>query len=88
MISYRPTPELAAGRTGFRAALGAMVLAAVLGTAAFAPTGVQTATTAPTGVQAATIGTGTGVPASQAAVRREDDDDFPDEGSDANPSRA
>lgn len=43
MISYRPTPKLAAGRTGFKAAMAAMTLAAVIGTSAFAPP----ATTAP-----------------------------------------
>ncbi|MDN4610335.1 hypothetical protein [Arthrobacter burdickii] len=41
MIAYRPTPELTTGRTGFRAALGAMALAAVLGTTAFAPIGAE-----------------------------------------------
>ncbi|WDF33305.1 hypothetical protein PTW37_15870 [Arthrobacter agilis] len=37
MITYRPTPALTAGRKGFRAAVGAMALAAVIGTTAFAP---------------------------------------------------
>lgn len=100
MISYRPTPELAAGRTGFRAALGAMMLAAVLGTAAFAPTGVvatTTVTATTTGTSAATTtgtgnttttGTSTSVPSGPAVVRREDDGGAPDEGFPAHPLQA
>lgn len=69
MISYRPTPELTPGRRGLRAALGAVVLAAVLGTTAFAPTGAGTATAA-ADARAAVVGTT--VAAEQAVVRRQD----------------
>ncbi|MEG9249407.1 hypothetical protein V6S67_15065 [Arthrobacter sp. Soc17.1.1.1] len=67
MISYRPTPEPTPGRRGLRAALGAMVLAAVLGTTAFAPAGADTATAA-----ADAVVVGATVAAEQAVVRRQD----------------
>ncbi len=70
MISYRPTPELTPGRKGLRAALGAMALAAVLGTTAFAPAGADNATAAADARAAVVVGTT--VPADQAVVRRQD----------------
>ena len=44
MISYRPVPELVLGRKGFKSAIAAMAMAAVIGTTAFAP---QAASAAP-----------------------------------------
>ncbi|MDQ0736131.1 hypothetical protein [Arthrobacter agilis] len=68
MISYRPTPELTPGRRGFRAAVGAMALAAVLGTTAFAPMGAEAAAPGPD-TRAAVVGAT--VPADPALVRRQ-----------------
>ncbi|OUM41871.1 hypothetical protein [Arthrobacter sedimenti] len=85
MISYRPTPELTAGRTGFKAAIGAMALAAVLGTTAFAPIGAESdpqAEEAPAVVGAAAIGA---IPAEQALLRR---DGSLDQGAAAGPLQA
>ncbi|MGV0111132.1 hypothetical protein [Arthrobacter sp. CP30] len=82
MISYRPTPELAVGRKGFRAAISAMALAAVLGTTAFAPVGADTsvASEARAGVIVETT-----VPAEQALIRRQDTGGSLDEGAAAGP---
>lgn len=68
MISYRPTPELTTGRKGFQAAIGAMVLATVLGTTAFGPVGTDTvnAAAAPAIVVSSTV------PAEQTVLRRQD----------------
>ncbi|WP_104116300.1 hypothetical protein [Arthrobacter sp. B1805] len=82
MISYRPIPELTAGRRGFRAAIGAMALAAVLGTTAFAPIGAE----APAASAARTaVVVGSTVPAEQAIVRREDTGGSLDQGAAAGP---
>ncbi|WP_146069650.1 hypothetical protein [Arthrobacter sp. B0490] len=83
MISYRPTPDLAPGRRGLRAALGAMALAAVLGTTAFAPAsaGAAPAADAHAVVVAA-------APAEQAIVRRQDTGGSLDRGAAAGPLRA
>lgn len=80
MISYRPTPELTAGRKGFRAAIGAMALAAVLGTTAFAPTGA-----APSVASEARAVVGTTVPAEPAVVRRQDTEGSLDQGAAVGP---
>ena len=84
MISYRPTPELTAGRKGFRAAIGAMALAAVLGTTAFAPIGAKTpmASEARAGVVETTV------PAEQATVRRQDTGGSLDQGAATGPLTA
>ena len=85
MISYRPTPELTAGRKDFRAAIGAMALAAVLGTTAFAPIGAKTpiASEARAGVVVETT-----VPAEQATVRRQDTGGSLDQGAATKPLTA
>ncbi|MHA7192037.1 hypothetical protein ACX80N_17270 [Arthrobacter sp. MDT2-16] len=83
MITYRPIPELTAGRKGFRAAIGAMALAAVLGTTAFAPIGAQLAT--PVADAHATVLVGTAVPAEQSLVRRQDTSGSLDQGAAAGP---
>jgi hypothetical protein len=83
MITYRPTPELTAGRMGFKAAIGAMALAAVLGTTAFAPTG----TPAPTMVTdtRTTVLAGVSVPAEQTPLRRQDTGGALDQGAASGP---
>jgi hypothetical protein len=83
MITYRPTPELTAGRTGFRAAIGAMVLAAFLGTTAFAPTG--TPVPAATADARTTILAGVSVPAEQTTFRRQDTGGALDQGAAGGP---
>lgn len=81
MISYRPTPELTAGRKGFRAAIGAMALAAVLGTTAFAPTGAAPSVAS----KARAVVGGTTVPAEQAVVHRQDTESSLDQGAAVGP---
>ena len=83
MISYRPTPDLTPGRRGLRAALGAMALAAVLGTTAFASAGTGAAPAA----EAHAVVVGTTAPAEQAVVRRQDTGGSLDQGA-AGPQRA
>lgn len=85
MISYRPTPELTTGRKGFRAAIGAMVLAAVLGTTAFGPVGSDPATAA---VASPAIVAGSTVPAEQTIVRRQDTGGSLEQGAAAGPLAA
>jgi hypothetical protein len=85
VISYRPTPELTTGRRGFRAAIGAMALAAVLGTTAFAPIGAEA--TAPIADARAAV-VGTTVPAEQAVIRRQDTGGSLAQGAAAGPSTA
>jgi hypothetical protein len=81
MIVYRPTPELTAGRTGFKAAIGAMALAAVLGTTAFTPAGAEAALAdAPT-----IVVIGATVSAEQAVVRRQHTGGSFDQGAAAGP---
>jgi hypothetical protein len=86
VISYRPTPELTTGRKGFRAALGAMALAAVLGTTAFAPIGAEAA--APAADARAAVVVGTTVPAEQAIIRRQDTGSSLEQGAATGPSTA
>jgi hypothetical protein len=86
MIAYRPTPELTAGRTGFRAALGAMALAAVLGTTAFAPIGAEA--DPPAEEARAAVVVGATLPAEQALLRRQDTGGSLDQGAAAGPLRA
>ncbi|KNC20160.1 hypothetical protein AC792_02485 [Arthrobacter sp. RIT-PI-e] len=69
MISYRPAPQLTTGRRGFRAALGAMMVAAVVGTAAFGP--VEVHATAADGTTASAAALETGAPAGRGTPRRE-----------------
>lgn len=85
MISYRPTPELTSERKGFRAAIGAMVLAAVLGTTAFGPVGSATATAA---AAAPAIVAGSTFSAEQTIVRRQDTGGSLDQGAAAGPLTA
>jgi hypothetical protein len=84
MISYRPTPELTSGRRSFRAAIGAMVLAAVLGTTAFGPVGSDTVTAA----AAPAIVAGSTLPAEQTILRRQDTSGSLDQGAAAGPLAA
>ncbi|BBE24014.1 hypothetical protein MN0502_28970 [Arthrobacter sp. MN05-02] len=86
MISYRPTPELTAGRKGIRAAIGAMALVAVLGTTAFAPNGADAA--APVADARTAVVTGATVPAERAVVRRKDSGGSPVQGAAAAPVTA
>jgi hypothetical protein len=86
MIAYRPTPELTAGRTGFRAALGAMALAAVLGTTAFAPIGAEA--DPPAEEARTTVVVGATLPAEQSLLRRQDTGGSLGQGAAAGPLRA
>ncbi|MFC3300748.1 hypothetical protein FJV46_06055 [Arthrobacter agilis] len=69
MITYRPTPALIAGRKGFRAAVGAMALAAVIGTTAFAPADAGAVAASPT-LDAVVLGT---APAADEDIARRQD---------------
>jgi hypothetical protein len=85
MISYRPTLELTTGRKGFRAAIVAMVLAAVVGTTAFGSVGSDTVTAA---AAAPAIVAGSTVPAEQTILRRQDAGGSLDQGAAVGPLAA
>ena len=84
MISYRPVPELTAGRKGFRAAIGAMALAAVLGTTAFATADAGPDTVAESRI-VAVVNAAAVLPAEQLTVRRQDTGGSLEQGSAAGP---
>lgn len=86
MISYRPTPELTTERKGLRAAIGAMVLAAILGTTDFGPVGSDTvAAAATTPATTPAIVAGSTLPAQQTIIRRQDTGGSLDQGTAAGP---
>ena len=69
MISYRPAPQLTTGRRGFRAALGVMMVAAVIGTAAMGP--VEAHAIAADGTTASAAAVETRALAERSTTRRE-----------------